>query len=30
VYKRVLILILKRVYQFEIISQVRYQFENTL
>jgi hypothetical protein len=28
VFKRVLILILKRVYQFEIISQVRYQFEN--
>jgi hypothetical protein len=27
VFKRVLILILKRVYQFEIISQVRYQFE---
>jgi hypothetical protein len=29
VFKRVLMLILKRVYQFEIISQIRYQFENT-
>jgi hypothetical protein len=28
VFKRVLILILKRVYQFEITSQIRYQFEN--
>jgi hypothetical protein len=29
VFKRVLMLILKRVYQFEYISQIRYQFENT-
>jgi hypothetical protein len=29
VFKRVLMLILKRVHQFEIISQIRYQFENT-
>jgi hypothetical protein len=29
VFKRDLMLILKRVYQFEIISQIRYQFENT-
>jgi hypothetical protein len=29
VFKRVLMLILKRVYQFEIISQIRCQFENT-
>jgi hypothetical protein len=27
VFKRVLMLILKRVFQFEIISQIRYQFE---
>jgi hypothetical protein len=30
VFKRILILILKRLYQFEIMSQVIYQFENTL
>jgi hypothetical protein len=29
VFKRVLMLISKRVYQLEIISQIRYQFENT-
>jgi hypothetical protein len=29
VFKRVLMLFLKRVYQFEIIPQMRYQFENT-